>query len=65
MGGMTGEARSLSKSETYLNHVAVLESFGDTFTMCLPDPERKKDCKKFMVQGPNTGEWVVHYHLLT
>ena len=65
MGGMNGEVRGESKAETYLNYVALVESFGDTFQEYHPDPKYKKRCKRLMVQDSETGEWVLHYHLHT
>jgi hypothetical protein len=65
MGGENGYVRGRSKAETYQKYAALVEGFGDTFQTHLPDPARKKHCKKLMVQDPETGEWVLHYHLHT
>lgn len=65
MGGLTDEVRGRSKSETYQKYVEVVEGYGDTFLDRIPDPKYKKYCKRVMVQDPNTGEWVLHYHLHT
>ena len=65
MGGMTGEVRGQSKIETYLKYVAEVEGFGDMFQEHDPDPRNKKKCKSLMVQDPETGEWVLRYHLHT
>lgn len=65
MGGLTDEVRGRSKIEAYLAYVAVTESFGDTFSRLDPHPRNKKYCKSRMVLDPETGEWVLHYHLHT
>ncbi len=65
MGGMSGEIRGRSKGATYANYLEEVESLGDTFQEHHPDPKLKKDCKRLMVQDPDTGEWILHYHLHT
>jgi hypothetical protein len=65
MGGMSGEVRGRSKGGTYANYVKEIEGFGDTFQDHDPDPALKKDCKRQMIQDPDTGEWVLHFHLHT
>jgi hypothetical protein len=65
MGGMNGDVRAESKAETYQKYIAMLVGFGDTFQEYDPDPKYKKKCKELMVQDPETGEWVLHYHLHT
>ncbi len=65
MGGTTGEVRGCSKIEAYLRYLELIEQCGDTFGWRIPEPEKKKLCKKEMVQDPNTGEWVLHYRLHT
>lgn len=65
MGGMNGDVRGQSKIETYLKYVKIVEGFGDTFQECHPDPKSKKGCKKLMVQDPESGEWVLNFHLHT
>ena len=65
MGGENGFVRGRSKAETYQKYLDMVEGFGTTFTTHLPDPAHKKRCKELMVQDPETGEWVLHYHLHT
>ena len=65
MGGANGEIRAQSKIETYLKYVEKIESWGDTFQDHYPDPRYKSLCKRLMVQDPDSGEWVLHYHLHT
>jgi hypothetical protein len=65
MGGMTDEVRGRSKIGTYLKYVKLTEGFGETFQDRDPDPRYKKVCKREMVQDPDTGEWVLHFHLHT
>jgi len=65
MGGMSGEVRAQSKAETYIKYVEEVEGFGDTFQEHRPDPKYKKECKRLMMQDPETGEWVLSYHLHT
>ncbi len=65
MGGMTGEVRGQSKIDAYLKYAEQVEDFGDTFQDHNPNPRDKKNCKKLMVQDPDTGEWVLHFHLHT
>ncbi len=65
MGGHTGTVRGQSKAETYRNYVELVENLGQTFQDHNPDPHYKKACKKEMLQDPNTGEWVLHFHLHT
>ena len=48
-----------------LKYVAEVEGFGDMFQEHDPDPRNKKKCKSLMVQDPETGEWVLRYHLHT
>ena len=65
MGGMSGEVRGQSKIDTYLKYVDEVEGFGDMFQDHSPSPRNKKLCKGLMVQDPDTGEWVLHFHLHT
>ena len=65
MGGTNGDVRGESKADTYQKYVEVVKGFGDTFQEHDPDPKYKKKCKKLMVQDPDTGEWVLYYHLHT
>ncbi len=65
MGGMSGEVRERSKIDAYLNYAEQVEGFGDTFQDHAPDPRNKKLCKRLMVQDPDTGEWVLYFHLHT
>lgn len=65
MGGMTGEVRGQSKIGAYLKYAEQVEGFGDTFQDHNPDPRNKKLCKRCMIQDPDTGEWVLYYHLHT
>lgn len=63
MGGAFGEVRGRSKIEAYLKYAELAD--GGVFGTRLPDPEHKKECKRSMVQDPDTGEWVLHYRLHT
>ena len=63
--GMTGEVCGRSKIETYLQYAELVEAYGDTFLDHSPNPKNKKLCKKLMDQDPDTGEWVLHFHLHT
>ena len=65
MGGTNGEVRGLSKAHTYQKYVEMVEGFGETFQEHHPDQKYKKRCKELMVQDPETGEWVLRYHLHT
>ena len=65
MGGTFGEIRGISKIDVYLKYVEEVESWGDTFGDRHPDQKYKKRCKELMVQDPETGEWVLRYHLHT
>ena len=65
MGGMRGEVRGVSKSETYRRYLDQVEKHEHMLPDQYPDPVYKKFCKKQMVQDPDTGEWVLHYHLHT
>jgi len=63
MGGVSGEFRGNSKIETYLKYLNLTEQCADQFEAMYPDPKNKKYCKKLMVEDPDTGEWVLYYHL--
>lgn len=63
MGGMTGEIWGKSKIDVYLQYVEETEDYWDWSAN--PDPKYKKYCKSQMIQDPETGEWVLHYHLHT
>lgn len=65
MGGLTDEVRGRTKIQTYQRYVDVVDGFGDTFQEYNPDPKYKKMCKREMMQDPDTGEWVLHFHLHT
>ena len=65
MGGMNGDVRRRSKAETYVAYAEMVEGFGEMFQTHIPDPAHKKECKRRMVQDPDTEEWVLHYHLHT
>lgn len=65
MGGMTGEVRGQSKIDAYLRYVEELESANGVFQTHEPDPKFKKYCKSLMVQDPDSGEWVLRFHLHT
>jgi len=65
MGGLTGEVRGKSKAEAYGAYVEMLKNWGNTFLDYEPDPKYKKKCKSLMEWDPDTGEWVLHYHLHT
>lgn len=61
MGGRYGEVRGSSKIETYLEYVHQVER-SDMLPHNNPDPRYKKQCKREMVQDPETGEWVLAFH---
>jgi hypothetical protein len=62
MGGSTGKITGKSKIEVYLHYVEKTKEWdGDS----MPDPKYKKYCKRQMNWNPDTGEWVLHYHLHT
>jgi len=63
MGGTSGTVRGKSKIETYVKYAEIAES--DMWGERVPDPHDKKGCKKEMTWDPQTGEWVLHYHLHT
>ena len=65
MGGQSGETRGKSKIEVYLKYERLIEGVGEIFQSRNPDPKNKKLCKKLMVWDPDTGEWVLYYHLHT
>ncbi len=65
MGGTHGEVRGRSKIHAYLEYAELVEAYGDTFQDHYPDPRNKKLCKRRMVQDPDTGEWVLSFHLHT
>ena len=65
MGGMTDEVRGPAKIETYLKYAELVDGYGDTFQSHNPDPKNKKLCKSLMEQDPETGEWVLSFHLHT
>ena len=65
MGGTHGEVRGRRKIDAYLEYAAMIEQVGETLPDQYPSPHNKKRCKKLMVQDPDTGEWVLHYHLHT
>jgi hypothetical protein len=65
MGGTRGEVRAQSKIAAYLEYARVIEDLGQMLPDQDPDPKNKKLCKKRMVQDPNTGDWVLYYHLRT
>lgn len=65
MGGLRDEVRGRSKAEAHQKYVAFVEGFGDTFPDRNPDPNYKKFCREQMVQDPESGEWVLHFHLHT
>ncbi len=62
MGGMSGTVRGASKIETYLKYQeeARDEMWGDR-----TPPFNKKVCYRLMERDPDTGEWVLHYHVHT
>ncbi len=59
MGGSLGSVRGRSKIEAYLAYLDVAYALNSAD----PDPKYKKQCKREMVQDPETEEWVLHYHL--
>jgi len=63
MGGAVGEIRGKSKIEVYLKYREIAEN--ENFQTRIPDPKKKKYCKKEMVWDPETEEWVLYYHLHT
>ena len=65
MGGTVGEVRGRSKAEVYYRYRELVDDFGDTFLDRYPDPNGKRECKRLIVQDPDTGDWVLHYHLHT
>jgi hypothetical protein len=65
MGGTVGEVRGRSKAEVYYQYLELVERTGDTFQECHPDPKGKRECKQHIVQDPDTGDWILYYHLHT
>lgn len=65
MGGTHGEVRGKSKIATYLKYTEIVEHAKGIMDDAHPNPKYKKDCKKQMVQDPETGEWILQYHLHT
>lgn len=65
MGGTHGEVRGNSKIEVYLMYCDIVENSKDIMPDAHPDPKYKKKCKQLMVQDPDTGEWILQYHLHT
>ena len=64
MGGTYGEIRGKSKIETYLKYEELTSGFYEDWSHW-PNPKNKKGCKKQMVEDPDTGEWVLQYHMHT
>jgi hypothetical protein len=62
---MTDSVRGRSKIEAYLAYAQIVAGYGDTFQTLDPHPKYKKQCMREMVQDPETGEWVLHFHLHT
>lgn len=65
MGGFSGTVRGKSKIEAYLNYVREVEKRRGTFNSHKPHAKKKKVCKSLMVQNPESGEWILHYHFHT
>ena len=63
VGGVSGEVRGKSKIETYLKYVVLVDEQQSFFEEQSPNPKHKKVCKAAMVQDPDTGEWILRYHL--
>ena len=62
MGGVTNAIWGKSKIDVYLQYAELTEDWDGS---AHPDPKCKKYCKSQMIQDPNTGEWVLRYHLHT
>jgi hypothetical protein len=62
MGGMSGYIRGESKIVVYVKYQEEVEGWEGN---CYPDPKYKKFCKEQMVWDPETGKWVLYYHLHT
>ncbi len=62
MGGTCGQVSGKSKIDVYLQYAEKTE---DWVGSAHPDPKYKKFCKAQMIKDPETGEWVLHYHLHT
>ena len=63
MGGISGEVRGNSKINTYIKYEDLVREIGSDLSDRDPDPKYKKHCKKLMELDPETGEWVLYYHL--
>lgn len=61
MGGRYGEVRGSSKTETYFKYAREIER-SDILPHADPNPRYKKQCKREMVQDPETGKWVLAFH---
>ncbi len=64
MSGTYGEVRGKSKGETYQRYLELVNSVQEIFQE-FPDSQYKKRCKELMMQDPQSGEWVLSYHLHT
>jgi len=62
MGGTFGQVSGKSKIDAYLQYQEIAENWDGS---AHPDPKSKKFCKSQMELDPETGEWVLHYHLHT
>jgi len=62
MGGASGEVSGRSKIEAYIKYQEITEGWDGSMD---PDPKYKKFCKSLMELDPETGEWVLYYHLHT
>jgi len=63
MGSTRGEIRGSSKIAVYLEYKELADD--GPWQEGIPDPEKKKECKRRMEWDPNTEEWVLSYYLRT
>jgi len=54
--------RGKSKIDAYIDYQRITENWDGS---AYPEPKNKKFCKSLMELDPETGEWVLHYHLHT
>lgn len=64
MGGSTDEVRGQNKGECAERFQQLLDDQLDGWDV-RPDTRSKRALKALMVQDPDTGEWVLHYHAHT
>jgi len=62
VGGASGKVSGKKKIDVYLEYQEITDNWYGSVD---PDPKNKKFCKSLMKLDPETGDWVLHYHLHT